>query len=104
MYTEIKEKSRALGKGHFSLYLRGHRRLVLFQWNIACGCKRGGKSFDARQCPALSQMVVGSQRSCFCRHPLIRGSGCQRRNTYYINSLEIPKQMNKSGCILHVYI
>lgn len=39
-YTDVKEKPRALGKGHFSLYLRGHTWLVLFRWNIAHKCKK----------------------------------------------------------------
>ena len=84
-YTEVKEKSRNLGKGHFSLYLRGHTWLVLFRWNIAHKCKKGGKSSDAHQGPMLSQVVVvvGSQRSCFCRHSLVRCPVCQRRNTSY---------------------
>lgn len=83
-YTEVKEKPRNLGKGHFSLYLRGHTWLVLFRWNIAHKCKKGGKSSDAHQGPMLSQVVVvGSQRSCFCRHSLVRCPVCQRRNTSY---------------------
>ena len=61
-YTEVKERPRNLGKGHFSLYLRAHTWLVLFRWNIAHKCKKSGKSSDAHQGPVLSQVVVGGLR------------------------------------------